>query len=260
MGPFLGIRLIARSASTITSRPRLLIMGMLPPLAVTVLYVVLAVIGGPALVHAITGWVGDVTAGSPGWLGSTLSFLLALVVLGAVGVVAAVAFTTLTLALGGPVYDRISESIDREVLGLTGVQDEHLGVAVMRSASQSAVIFALSMGSALLGIVLGLIPAVGTIASLVVGLCLGGWLMTTELLGGAFGRRGKPTLKERWRYMRHQPISTLSFAIPAQFVLSIPVISVLAFPFFSAAATMLAHKLITESPTWPTPDKERHDF
>ena len=84
--------------------------------------------------------------------------------------------------------------------------------------------------------------------------------MTTELLSGAFGRRGLPTLGQRWSAMRQQPVATLSFAIPAQFVLSIPLISVAAFPFFSAAATMLADKLIREAPAGVIAKDRTYDF
>ena len=55
MGPFTGINLIARAATEIMKRPRLVLMGMLPPLLVTLLYIVVAWLGGPALVDTVNG-------------------------------------------------------------------------------------------------------------------------------------------------------------------------------------------------------------
>lgn len=260
MGPLFGIQLIGTAAVEIMKRPRLLFMGMLPPLIVTLLYLLITIIGGPALFSALTAWVAQFTASWPTWAGSVIAWLLMIVLVAGVVVIAAVSFTTLTLALGGPIYDRISETIEREVLGFTATQSDGLGTAVMRSASQSLIIFCLSMLVVALSTLFGLIPTIGTIASLAMSLCCGGFLVTTELLGGSFGRRGMPRLNTRWRYMRATPLGTLSFAIPAQFVLSIPVVSVFAFPFFSAGATLLAHELLTERPAPPMAGKDQHDL
>lgn len=248
MGPFTGIHLIAQSATEILKRPRLVLMGMVPPLIVTALYIILALLGGPALADAVTSWVTDITAALPEWLGGVIATALIFAIATGIAIVAGFGFTALSLIVGGPIYDKISTTIDTEVLGITPNDGDKLAVAVARSGAQSIVVFGLSLGVAFLAVIVNIVPAIGQFLSLAIGFGLGGSLLTTELLGGPFSRRGLPTLQQRWAAMRSQPIATLSFAIPAQFVLSIPLISVAAFPFFSAAATMLAHRLLPEAP------------
>lgn len=260
MGPFTGINLIARAATEIMKRPRLVLMGMLPPLLVTLLYIVVAWLGGPALVDTVNGWVLAITNQLPNWFGTVLSALLIFAIATGVAIVAGFGFTALSLLVGGPIYDRISATIDTEVLGVVPEEGEKFTVSVARSAAQSGVVFGLSLVVAFVAVTANILPVIGSIASLVLGLGLGGSLMTTELLSGAFGRRGLPTLGQRWSAMRQQPVATLSFAIPAQFVLSIPLISVAAFPFFSAAATMLADKLIREAPAGVIAKDRTYDF
>lgn len=260
MGPFTGINLIARATTEILKRPRLVLIGMVPPLIVTALYIVVAFLGGPALVDLVTGWVTNITSQMPTWLGSLLAGVLIFAIGTGVAIIAGFGFTALSLLIGGPIYDRISTTIDREVLGVTPVESETFTISIARSAAQSGVVFGLSLVVAFLAVTANIIPIAGSLASLVIGLGLGGSLMTTELLSGGFGRRGMPTLRQRWAAMRSQPMSTLSFAVPAQFVLSLPLISVAAFPFFSAAATMLADKLIREAQPGVIVKDRTYDF
>lgn len=247
MGPFTGIRVLGTAIHELFQRPRLIILGMVPPLIVTVVYVIAGLFVIPWIVDTVPTALGAWMGAWPSWLVTVLTFAMMIVTLAALALIAGVAFTTLTLAIGGPIYDRISQIIDIEVLGVEEIVEDGLGVAVMRSISQSVVILALSLTVALATLIIGLIPVIGTASSLIGGLGLGGLLVTTELLGGPFGRRGLPDLGQRWAAMKANPVEVISFGVPAQFVLSIPFVGVLAFPFFAAGASVLAHKLLTST-------------
>lgn len=95
-------------------RPRLMALGMLPGLLTFVLMVVLVVAVLSNLRPLSTGLVDLVNSTDSGWA-TLLEMLVALGLVIAVVLLAIYTFTTVTLLIGAPFFERISAHIDREL-------------------------------------------------------------------------------------------------------------------------------------------------
>ena len=100
-------------------------------------------------------------------------------------------FTAVTLLIGDPFYEKISELVEDR---FGGVPDE-VEVGCWRSLRRSLVDSLRLIGlSVLVGIplfLLGFIPVVGQTVIPVLGAAVGGWLLAVELTGVPFQRRGQ---------------------------------------------------------------------
>src|SRR5690625_1623242 len=95
-------------------RPRLALLGMVPPLFVSTLMITLiALLGflglGP-LTDLVTGWV-------PEGIRMAARILIGIVIMALAILAAVVLFASLTLALGAPIYERISIAAEKEFRG-----------------------------------------------------------------------------------------------------------------------------------------------
>ena len=156
-----------------------------------------------------------------------------------------ITFTTLTLAIGSPIYDKLSESVERE-FGPVPELAEPVATGAARSVRQSAALILTSAAVTLPLFAVGFIPVVGQTLVPVVSAAFGGWMLGIELIGSVFERRGRLTLAERRAAMRQQRARVLGFAVPTFFLLAIPVVGVLVFPVATAAGTLLARQLLDE--------------
>ncbi len=71
-------------------------------------------------------------------------------------------------------------------------------------------------------------------------------MITTELIGSAFERRGQLTLAQRRTAMRRHRLRCLGFGVPCFLLLSIPLVAVLVFPAATAGGTLLARSLLAD--------------
>jgi CysZ protein len=155
-------------------------------------------------------------------------------------------FSTLTLALGSPIYDAISESIDRACPGAPAERHEPLVAGAGRAVRQSAAMIAVSALGALVFLLVGLVPVVGQVVATVGGAIFGGWMLTLELVGPALERRSVLTLRDRRAVLRRNRSRVLGLGIPCFLLLSVPFVSVVVFPVAVAAGTLLARQLRDE--------------
>jgi CysZ protein len=169
--------------------------------------------------------------------------------IGAAILLMVVTFTALTLAIGGPIYDKIGEYVDGELgpdgSGLTAPGDEPLVRSLGRALRQSLALIAVSALGALPLFLAGFIPVVGQSVVPVVAAMFGGWLLAIELLGGPFERRGKLTIADRRTAMRTRRLHVWGFAAPTFALLAIPFVAILVFSAAAAGATLLARELLT---------------
>ena len=138
-----GLSLLGRAASMLLRRPRLFWLGAVPPLVTSVVFVVLIVLllaELPALTTALTpfaaGW-------SPG-LALTTRVIVGVLLVGGAALLMVLVFTTLTLALGSPVYDAISEAVDEAFPGAPRAPEEPLRSTLTRTVRQSVGLVAVS--------------------------------------------------------------------------------------------------------------------
>lgn len=257
-----GVGMLPRGMAFITARPRLFWLGAIPPAVTSVLMIVIIV----GLVLNVDDLVAALTPFAAGWAivdGFRQVIQLAFV-LGVV-LVLVIAFSTLTLALGSPLYDKISEAVDAEAaaagagrdvpptldeprsLDEPPTHDEPAAAGVGRAILQSLALIAISALVAVPLFLAGFIPVVGQSVVPVVSACFGGWMITIELVGSAFDRRGRRRLAERRAAMREWRLRCLGFGVPCFLLLSIPFVSVIVFPAATAGGTLLARSLLSSA-------------
>ncbi|GAB3624098.1 hypothetical protein GCM10027418_21820 [Mariniluteicoccus endophyticus] len=245
-----GLSDLGRGIAMVARRPRAVGLGLIPPLVCSVLLIGLLV----ALGVYVDDLANALTPFARGWSESVRGFVRALlmVILYAVAVLVAVlTFSSITLAIGAPVYERIAAGIDDAVSVVPPARvAERAHQMVGRVIGQVLVTVALSLAGAVACFALGLVPLVGAVLGAVASAVFGGWMMARELVGPAMERRGLLKLAERGRVLRARPLTVLSFGIPAFWLLAIPFVSVAFFPGAVAGGTLLTRRLLGE-PTRP---------
>jgi len=246
-----GVLLLGRGLGLVVRRPRLFLLGAIPPCLTSILVTVALVV----LFTQLDTLVPLLTGFADGWSASTVSlfrFLVALALVAGVSLLLVITFTTLTLAIGAPLYDLISEFVDRELAEPPPAVDERWLRSAGRAVRQSVVLIAVSALAAVLLFAAGFVPVVGQTVVPVVSALVGGWLLGVELVGSALERRGVLTLRGRFALMRSRPARVLGFCVPTFLLLAVPFLGIVVFPVATAAGTLLARQLRGES-TQPAP-------
>ncbi len=247
-----GVGLLGRGLGLIARRPRLFALGALPPLVTSVLFTVVLVV----LVTHVDTWVPGMTGFATGWapgLRSLVQVLVGVALVAAAVLLMVISFTTLTLTLGAPLYDLISEFVDAELTGAPPATDERLQTSAGRAVRQSVALIAVSALAAVVLFAAGFLPVVGQTVVPVVSALLGGWLLGIELVGSALERRGVLTLRGRRELMRGRRLRVLGLCVPTFLLLSVPFLGVVVFPVATAAGTLLARQLRGEPTTAAAP-------
>ena len=237
-----GLGLLVRGLGLVVRRPRNFLLGMIPPAITSVVFVVvIGVLVGEVrpITAALTPFSRDWSAGAQ----SAVQLAMGIALVGVAILLMVVTFTALTLAIGGPIYDKIGEYVDGELGGVPAFSEPLVG-SIGRSLRQSLALIAVSALGALPLFLAGFIPVVGQSVVPVVAAMFGGWLLAIELLGGPFERRGKLTLAERRAAMRTRRLHVWGFAAPTFALLAIPFVAILVFPAAAAGATLLARELV----------------
>jgi CysZ protein len=220
--------------------------GLLPGLITLVLYagalVVLALWGEDAVTWA-TPFADDWS--SP-WQGLFRGFLIA--VLFALGLLlAVVTFTAVTLLLGQPFYESLSERVDRDV-SPDGTAPES-GLPLWRelwvSARDSVRIVVRAAVWGVLLFALGFVPFAGQSVVPVIGFFVTGFFLTEELTAVALQRRGVE-LRERLGLLRTRKMLVWGFGTPLGLAFLVPLVAVFLMPVAVAGATLLARDLLGE--------------
>src|SRR5690606_32561681 len=143
-----------------------------------------------------------------GWT-VTLRILMGVALIAGSILLMVISFTALTLALGAPLYDKISEAVDEAVGELPPEREDPLGSQVARSVRQTIGLILISLTGAVVLFLIGLIPVVGNVAGAILSALFGGWMRAMELVGCALERRGVTTLAVLRSAMRTAPSKTL---------------------------------------------------
>lgn len=232
-----GAALLVRGFALVFTRRRLFLLGGLPPLITSVVFLAILITGISNLDTIIPDF--------PTWI----RVLIGIGVVGGSVLIMVLVFTAVTLAIGGPVYERISELVEAELGNAPEEVDEPLARAVPRSVRQSIALLLVSLVGAIVFALLGLIPVAGQTVVPVLSTIFGSWMLCIELVTPPFQRRGLLTISERRAAMGRHRARTLGFGVPTFVLLAIPFISVLVFPAAAAGGTMLARDLLSPRPT-----------
>lgn len=247
-----GFGLLGRGLALILQRRRMFVIGALPPLITSILLtgVLVALIAED---QAVVGWLTPFADGWSTGVATVFRLLVGIALVAGAALLMVITFSTLTLTLGAPLYDTISESVDRELGDMPEPWEEPVVTSLMRGLRQSLVLIAVALFVGLVLFLAGFIPFVGQIVVPVVSAVFGGWMLCIELLGSTFERRGLLQLGLRRAAMRRRRARVLGLAVPTFLLLAIPFVAVVVFPVATAAGTILARELLA-TPDRPGPD------
>lgn len=241
---FTGVGLLGRGLAVYGRSPGLVFLGILPAL---ISFVVLVAAFG-TLVYFINDIASAATWFAHGWdpgLAKLAKLLAGIAILGSVGLVFVIGYTAITLAIGDPFYEKISERVDGMYGGLPNAVPLPWWKELVRGLGESVRLIALSLiiGAALF--LAGFLPAVGQTVVPVIGALFGGWALAVELTGVAFARRGM-RLRDRRRILRRNRSMALGFGTAVFVCFLIPLGAILIMPAAVAGATLLTRRLFGE--------------
>ncbi|GAA1724857.1 EI24 domain-containing protein [Microcella frigidaquae] len=235
-----GAALVPRGFALWRTRPGAMALGMVPALiAATLIAVVLITLGlnVEALAQAITPFADGWAERDRGILRTLLALLL---VAGAI-TATIYTFTTLTLLIGDPFYERIWRAAEEDLGGFTPSP-----LRFWRSVGDGVLLVLRALGYALTTWVIGLIPVVGSVAAAIVGPMLAGHLIARELTTRPFQARGID-LTGRGRLLRGSRSRELGFGIATQLVFLVPGGAIAVMPAAVAGATRLARDVLARA-------------
>jgi CysZ protein len=224
--------------------------GLLPGLVTLVLYAA-ALVGLGHGADDLAAWSTPFADDwSSPWQGLFRGFLTALVF--AFGLfLAVITFTAVTLLVGQPFYESLSEQVDRS----EGDDVPESGLPLWRdlwiSARDSLRVVARVVLFGALLFALGFIPVIGQTVVPVLGFCVSGFFLAEELTAVALQRRGIE-LKDRLTLLRGRRMLTLGFGVPLTLAFLVPFVAVFLMPGAVAGATLMARDLVGP-PTPPEP-------
>ncbi|WP_369144072.1 EI24 domain-containing protein [Streptomyces sp. R44] len=240
-----GFRYLLQGQKWVGQHGRWFGFGLLPGLVTLVLYAGALVglgYGADDLAAWATPFADDWS--SP-WLGIFRGTLTGLVF--AFGLfLAVITFTAVTLLVGQPFYESLSEEVDRSEGGEVPESGLPLWRELWISARDSLRVL---LRVALYGVLLfacGFIPVVGQTVVPAIGFCVSGFFLTEELTAVALQRRGVE-LKERLRLLRGRRTAALGFGVPLTLAFLVPFVAVLLMPGAVAGATLMARDLRGET-------------
>ncbi|MBN3928491.1 EI24 domain-containing protein [Streptomyces verrucosisporus] len=219
--------------------------GLLPALITLVLYAAALIVLGfwaDDLAAWATPFADDWSSPWAGLLRGTFTVLLF-----AGGLLMAVlTFTAVTLLIGDPFYESLSEKVEESEGGCPEGPDVSLlrGLWISLRDSLYVLVRALAFGVVLF--LLGFVPVAGQTVVPVLGLLVSGFFLTLELTSVAMQRRDIP-VRERLRMLRGRKALAVGFGAPLALCFLVPLVAVLLMPGAVAGAALLVRDL-TDAP------------
>nr|BFE63630.1 EI24 domain-containing protein [Dactylosporangium thailandense] len=237
-----GLRLLGKGFARYGRNPKLLLLGAIPAVITCALFVVawtFLIIYIDDLAAAATGFAGD---WSGFWRGA-IEFGAGAAILIAAALLSALTFTALTLLIGDPFYEIISEKVEEGLGGTPGAVDLPWYRTLWPNLIDSIRLIALGVVFAVPLFLMGFIPVVGQTVVPVLNALVGGWLIVVELTGIPFNRRGL-RLADRRKVLRANRALALGFGIPVFLVLLIPIVAIIVIPAAVSGATLLTRRTL----------------
>lgn len=241
---FAGVGLLGRGFAVWRTAPGLMLLGLIPALIVAVLFAV----GIVALGLNLEGIAAAVTPFANGWdepWRTGIRVVAGLAFLAVAVLIVINTFTTVTLIVGQPFYERIWRHVEEREGGIGAEASTGFWRSTGRGIADG---LRMLLPTLLVGLglfLLGFIPVVGTVLAAVLGAFVGGWYLTIELTGLAFEARGVG-LRDRRRALRSRRALTQGFGVATYLLFLIPLGAVVVMPAAVAGATLLARRAAGE--------------
>ncbi len=229
--------MLGRGLGMYARTPGLLLLGILPAI---LSFAVLAVAFG-FLLYFLDVEARWITWFANGWESGARDLIRALaevaIIVGFV-FTALLSYTALTLAIGDPFYERISQRVDeRYGSGADGVNLPWYK-EFARGIGEGIRLLVYSVVVGVIVFLVGLIPVVGQVVGPVAGALVGGWGLAVELTGIPFARRGI-RLRERRRVLRRHRWVAMGFGVSVFVCFFVPLGAVIVMPAAVGGATLL---------------------
>lgn len=256
-----GFGYLTKGQRWVVGHGRWLGFGLIPGLITLVLYA--AALTGLALgADDLTGWATPFADDWPSpWQGAFRGFLTVLVF--ALGLfVAVVTFTAVTLLVGQPFYESLSEQVDRSESADGSAPESGLPLwrELWISARDSLRILVRALLWAVLLFFLGFVPVLGQTVVPVVGFGVTGFFLAQELTSVALARR-RVEVREQLATLRANRMMTWGFGVPLAVSFLVPFVAVFLMPGAVAGATLMVRHLRGENDPELPPHRPRpeHD-
>ncbi|GAA3441121.1 EI24 domain-containing protein [Planomonospora venezuelensis] len=234
-----GLRWVAR-------HPGWWLFGLIPALIVFVLYAV-----GLYFLGVNAGDLADwMTPFADGWteaVRNTFRILVGVVVFGAGLVLAVVTFAAVTLVLGEPFYEKLSEKVEETHGEVPGGHEVPLWRSIPRSIKDSLVTLMYVLLFTVPLFFLGFVPVIGQTVVPVLGALVSGFFLTVELTTLALERRGLAR-RSRFAVLRANRSMALGFGVLLFLLFLIPLGAVVAMPAAVAGATIMVRVRLAPAP------------
>jgi CysZ protein len=223
--------------------PGLMLFGLIPAFITFVLLVT----GFGFLIYFIDDEAAFITWFADDWSTAARDSVRVVAGISLVGIsllLAIVTFTSLTLAIGDPFYEKISERVEDRLGGVPDAVELGFWTELWRGLRESVRLIALS---ALIGVplfLLGFLPVVGQTVIPVIGALFGGWFLAIELVAVPFTRRGL-RLADRRRVLRANRPLAVGFGAAVFVCFLVPLGGIIAMPAAVAGGAMLARRVLT---------------
>ena len=233
---FLGAGDAARGLRYLLAHPRLF--GWVVAPALLTLGVIIGVVWAVLVLSApAVAWI---AGGVPDWLGSWLSGLLRLVVVGGLSVIGFLFYVSISGVLAGPFCEMLSESVEERVTGtpapgFSAVAFARGVVLGVLHALRRLVIYLVALG--LLFLLGALVPVVGHAIAIAVGFYLAAQTAAYDCYDAVFGRR-LWRYRQKTDYLRARRGRTLGLGAAVAALLLIPFFNLVALGLGSAGATL----------------------
>jgi CysZ protein len=241
-----GVGLLAKGFGLVFRSPRLLLIGAIPAVLTSALLIGSFVL----LAFNIDNLAAWVTPFADGWsesIRTVMRFAAGISMIGAYIAISLLAFTALTIVIGGPFYEHIAEQVEDELGGVPEAEQVSFWRSAVNGIRDAVLLISLAILFAIPLFLAGFIPVVGQTVVPVIAVCVNAWLLGIELTGIPFTRRGK-RLGERRAVLRRNRAMTLGFAVPTYLLCLIPLAAIVVMPAAMAGGTVLAHRLLTGQP------------
>ncbi|WP_433298566.1 EI24 domain-containing protein [Actinoplanes sp. CA-030573] len=238
----LGVTLLGRGLVLVLRSPKLLFLGLLPAVIAGILYTGALV----ALIDFLPQLSRNVTWFADGWAQGwrdVMQILGGLGLLGTFALLGILTFTAVTLLIGDPFYEKISELVEDRFGGVPDEVEVTFWQSLRRGLVDSVRLIGLSILVGIPLFLLGFLPFVGQTVIPVLGALAGGWLLAVELTGVPFQRRGR-RLAGRRAALKADRALTLGFGVAVFCCFLIPLGAVLLMPAAVAGGTLLARSVL----------------
>ena len=233
-----GVRYFGRGLGLLASRPKLLLIGVLPAVLTTAILLgaMIALIANLGHLSAlVTPFAAD---WSGGWrmaarFAAGVALVCIAVSLGLVG------FTAVTLIVGGPFYEHIAERIEDELGVARGHVDLSSRKLFLRGVRDGIVLLLRSLMFTILLFLAGFLPVVGQSVVPVLGALATAWFMALEVVAVPFYRRGID-LRNRTAMLRRRRMLAVGLGLPAALLCMIPLLAIVVMPVAFAGGVLVA--------------------